>query len=95
MVHGDDWPTHFERLKPHLRVAYIKDAHRQRHFVAFGEGEFSSTDYFTRLKQMNYTAPLSMHIEYDWARGGEQNRAALGRALRESLGTLRKWMAAA
>jgi sugar phosphate isomerase/epimerase len=95
VVHGDDWKKHFEQLKPHLGVAYIKDADRKRRFVAFGEGEFGQTDYFTRLKQVNYSAPFSMHIEYDWAKGGEQNRAALARALRESLATLRKWVAAA
>lgn len=95
VVHGDDWKKHFERLKPHLGVAYIKDADRERRFVAFGEGEFGQTDYFTRLKQMNYSAPFSMHIEYDWAKGGEQNRAALAGAVRESLAMLRKWVGAA
>jgi len=95
IVHGDEWKTHFEKLKPHIRVAYIKDADRQRHFVPFGEGEFGRTDYFTRLRKMNYSAPLSVHIEYDWARGDEKNREALTRALHESLGVLRKWLAAA
>jgi sugar phosphate isomerase/epimerase len=95
IVHGDDWKTHFDKLKSHLHVAYIKDADRKRHFVAFGEGEFGRTDYFTRLKRMNYAAPLSLHIEYDWTRGGEKSRETLARALRESLGVLRKWLAAA
>lgn len=95
VVHGDDWKMHFERLRPHIRVAYIKDVRRQGRFVAFGEGEFGQTDYFTRLKQMNYSAPFSMHIEYEWAEGGEQNRAALAKALRESLAALRRWIAAA
>lgn len=95
IVHGDEWKTHLEKLKTHIRVAYIKDAARGKGFVAFGEGDFGQTDYFTRLKQMNYAAPLSMHIEYNWARGGEKNREALARALRESLTTVRKWIAAA
>lgn len=95
IVHQDEWSTHFERLKPHLRVAYIKDAHRERRFVAFGDGEFGQTDYFTRLKQMNYAAPLSMHIEYNWAKGGERNRETLAAALRDSLAMTRKWIAAA
>lgn len=95
VVHGDDWQKHFEQLKPHLGVAYIKDADRKRRFVAFGEGEFGKTDYFTRLKQMNYATPFSVHIEYDWAKGGGQNRETLARALRESLATVRKWIAAA
>ena len=95
IVHGDEWKPHFEKLKPHIRVAYIKDADRQRHFVPFGEGEFGRTDYFTRLKRINYSAPLSVHIEYDWGRAGEQNREKLARALAESLGVLRKWLVAA
>ncbi len=95
IVHGDEWKTHFERLKSHVQVAYLKDADRKRRFVAFGEGEFGGTDYFTRLKQMHYAAPLSMHIEYNWAKGGEPNRDALAKALRESLAAVRKWIAAA
>lgn len=95
IVHQDDWPTHFERLKPHLHVAYIKDAHRERRFVPFGEGEFSQTDYFTRLKRMNYTAPLSLHIEYNWAKPADRNRENLAVALRASLAKTREWIAAA
>jgi len=95
IVHGDNWAAHFERLKSHIRVAYVKDADRTRRFVRFGTGEFARTDFFTRLKQMGYAAPLSLHIEYDWADGGEQTRAALARALRDSLGVLRQWLRAA
>lgn len=95
IVHGDEWKTHFENLKSHIQVAYIKDADRKRRFVRFGEGEFNRTDYFSRLKAMNYRAPLSVHIEYDWAQGGPENRETLAAALRDSLGVLRKWVAAA
>jgi len=94
IVHGDDWKTHFEKLKTHLHVAYIKDAARDKGFVPFGEGEFGRTDYFTRLKKMNYTAPLSLHIEYDWAKGGEKTRGTLAKALRESFSVVRTWLAA-
>jgi len=95
LVHGDEWTGLFEKLRPHVQVAYVKDADRRRGFVPFGQGEFGRTDFFTRLKQMNYAAPLSLHIEYDWAGPGEKNRAALARAVRESLGVLRRWLAAA
>lgn len=95
LVHGDEWPAHFERLKPHLRVAYVKDTHRERRFVPFGEGEFGQTDFFTRLKRMNYAAPLSLHIEFDWAREGRRDRAALAAAVRHSAGKLREWLARA
>lgn len=95
LVHGDDWPAHFECLQPHLRVAYIKDTHRVRRFVPFGEGEFGQTDFFTRLKRMNYAAPLSMHTEFDWARDGQRDRAALAAAVQHSANKLREWLAAA
>ena len=28
VVHGDDWRRHFEKLKSHLKVAYVKDVTR-------------------------------------------------------------------
>lgn len=92
LVHGEEWPVHFERLKPHLRVAYIKDTHRERRFVPFGEGEFGQTDFFTRLKRMHYAAPLSLHIEFDWAREGRRDRTALATAVRHSADKLREWL---
>ena len=96
LVHGDDWPKYFTALQPHLRVAYVKDTHRQRRFVPFGEGEFARTDFFKRLKAMKYSAPLSLHIEYDWDDGGKaRTAAALEKAARASTETLRRWCAAA
>jgi sugar phosphate isomerase/epimerase len=96
LVHGDDWPKYFTALQPHLRVAYVKDTHRQRRFVPFGEGEFARTDYFKRLKAMKYTAPLSLHIEYDWDQAGKARTApALQQAAKTSTETLRRWLAAA
>ncbi|MBM3888041.1 MAG: sugar phosphate isomerase/epimerase [Verrucomicrobia bacterium] len=96
VVHGDEWPAHFERLKPHIRVAYIKDMKRPRQFLAFGEGEFGKSDYFKRLKQLNLASPLSMHIEYEWCpKGQEKTRAALLKVLKDSHRVLRQWLAAA
>jgi sugar phosphate isomerase/epimerase len=96
LVHGDDWPKHFTTLQPHLRVAYVKDTHRQRRFVPFGEGEFAQTDFFKRLKAMNYSAPLSLHIEYNWDdRGKARTAAALLQAATQSTKAVRAWLAAA
>ena len=96
IVHGDDWPPHFEKLKGHLKVAYIKDAKKSARFVPFGEGDFKNTDYFTRLKQLGYTAPFSIHIEFDWDdKGRNKTRAALLKALKESAAVLRQWVAGA
>jgi sugar phosphate isomerase/epimerase len=96
ITHGQRWPAHFERLKTHLKVAYVKDTDKNGRFVPFGEGEFSQTDWFKRLRQMGYRAPLSIHIEFDWARpGGVRTRPALLQALQESVRALRRWLAQA
>jgi L-ribulose-5-phosphate 3-epimerase len=96
LVHGDDWPARFAKLQPHLGVVYVKDTHRQRRFVPFGEGEFKQTNFFSRLKGMNYSAPISLHIEYDWHDGGKaRTQAALLQAATACNRTLRTWLAAA
>jgi sugar phosphate isomerase/epimerase len=89
--HGDRWPEHFERLKDHIRVVYIKDVRRPAQFVPFGQGEFSRTDYFQRLIKMNYHAPLSIHIEFPWAPEGKKTRAALVKTLVDCRKAVRTW----
>lgn len=92
VVHQDEWKTHFEKLKSHLGIAYIKDADRVKRFVAFGEGEFSRTDYFQKLKAMDYRRPFSVHIEYEWTpKGQPKTREALLRVLKESRQAVNKW----
>ena len=96
VVHGDGWRPHFEKLKPHLKIAYVKDVTRAGRWVPFGEGDVASTGYFTLLKQMDYHAPVSMHIEFDWNDGGKsRTRPALLKALQESSRTLKRWLASA
>jgi len=95
VVHGDDWRRHFEKLKSHLKVAYVKDVTRGGRWVPFGQGDIASTGYFKLLKQMGCRAPVSMHIEFDWADGGKaKTRAALAKALQESVQVLRRWLSA-
>ena len=93
IAHGDDWRRHFEQLKSHLKVAYIKDIKRGQGFVRFGQGELASTGYFKLLKQLRYRAPVSLHIEFDWTDGGKsKTRPALLKALQESARVLRHWL---
>ena len=66
LTHGEQWPAHFEALQPWIKVAYVKDSKPGAGFVPFGQGEMGRTDYFRRLRKMNYAAPLSVHIEYPW-----------------------------
>ena len=95
ITHGDQWISHFEKLKSHIRVAYVKDV-RQGRFVRFGEGEVGRVGYFKLLKQLGYAAPVSIHIEYPWSEQGKsKTRDALVKVLKESAGVLKQWLAQA
>lgn len=94
VVHGDDWRSYFEKLRPHFKIAYVKDVKRKGGWVPFGQGDIAGTGYFQLLRQMRYRAPVSMHVEFDWTEGGKsKTRAALVKALRESTRVLRQWLA--
>jgi sugar phosphate isomerase/epimerase len=95
VVHGDDWRRHFEKLKSHLKIAYVKDVKRPGRWVPFGDGEIAQTGYFKLLKELRYQAPVSLHIEFDWTDGGKsKTRAALVKALQDSSRVLRRWLSA-
>ena len=91
IVHGDAWRPRFEKLKPHVRVVYVKDVQRPARFVPFGQGEFGRSGFFPMLARMNYRAPLSMHIEYPWAPPGKKTRSALAAVLKENRRVLGQW----
>ena len=62
--------------------------------MPFGEGELGKTGYFTLLKQLGYHAPISLHIEFDWAdKGKTKTRDALLDALKKSTRVLKTWLA--
>jgi sugar phosphate isomerase/epimerase len=92
VVHGDKWREHFDRLRLHFKIAYIKDVKRSGGWVRFGQGAITSTGYFALLQEMHYHAPISLHIEFDWATDGKKTRAALLQALKESSRVLRDWL---
>ena len=94
VVHGDGWRAHFEKLKPYLKIAYVKDVTRNGRWLPFGEGDIGSIGYFKLLKELKYQAPVSLHIEFDWTNGGKsKTRPALVKALQESARVLRRWLA--
>ncbi|MGH7971493.1 MAG: sugar phosphate isomerase/epimerase family protein [Limisphaerales bacterium] len=94
VVHGAEWRTHFERLRPHFKIAYVKDVKRGAGWVRFGDGEIGSSGYFELLRSIGYHAPVSMHIEYDWSdHGTHKSRADLLQVLKDNSKVLRGWLA--
>jgi sugar phosphate isomerase/epimerase len=91
ITHGDGWRSRFEKLKPHIRVVYVKDVKRPASFVPFGQGEFGPSGFFPMLARMGYHAPLSLHIEYPWAPAGKKTRPALAAVLKQSRRALGQW----
>jgi sugar phosphate isomerase/epimerase len=95
-VHGPDWRQRFDKIKPHLRTVYVKDVNREKRFVPLSQGEVGTTDFFKMLKQVGYNAPISLHIEYDWAPGAQpETRQALLKAVKDSVRVLKRWLAEA
>ena len=93
MVHGDQWRAHFEKLKPHIKVVYVKDVTRDGHWLPFGQGAIGGLGYFKLLRQMGYRAPISLHVEFDWTEQGKsKTRAALVKALGDSARALKRWL---
>jgi sugar phosphate isomerase/epimerase len=91
ITHGDQWRPRFQRLREHVRAVYVKDVKRPAQFVRFGEGEFGRTGFFPWLARLNCRAPLSIHVEYDWAPPGGKGHAALLETLRHSRKMLGRW----
>ena len=91
IVHKDGWRPHFEKLKSHLKIAYIKDAKNDGRWVPFGEGDIGKVGYFKLLKEIGYHAPLSLHMEYDWA-NRKPTRERLVKAMKDSAGIVRGWL---
>ncbi len=93
VVHGDAWRQHFDPLRPHIRVVYVKDVTPAGTWLPLGRGGIFQTGFFGLLPQMPYSGPFSLHVEYDWHQGGaSRNRATLLKALSQDQATLRGWL---
>lgn len=93
VVHGAAWRPFFERLKPHFKIAYVKDVQLPRNWVPFGQGALAGSGYFELLRQMQYQAPVSLHVEFDWTdHGKSKTRSGLVKALQNSGRVLRSWL---
>ncbi|HYG33452.1 MAG TPA: sugar phosphate isomerase/epimerase family protein [Clostridia bacterium] len=90
IVHGDNWKPYTEKLKDYLQVTYIKDVSRAGKWVPLGEGRVKESGYFQFLKQIGYRAPISLHVEYNWApKGQAETREGLVKALAENVRVLK------
>jgi sugar phosphate isomerase/epimerase len=94
VVHGERWREKFEKIRTHLSVAYAKDWKKNGGWVAMGEGDLLASGYFTELKRMKYSAPVSLHVEHDWdKKGAARTREQLLKVLRKDSAVLRSWFA--
>ncbi len=91
VTHGDAWRVRFKKLKPHVRAVYVKDVQRPTRFVPFGQGEFGRSGFLPMLAKMNYRAPLSLHVEYEWASPGKKTQSALAAVLKENRRIVGQW----
>jgi sugar phosphate isomerase/epimerase len=93
VVHGPGWLPLFRKLQPWVKIVYIKDVKLPSRWVPIGQGEIHGTGYFRLLKEMNYAAPISMHLEYDWDdHGSKRNRETLLKNLKTDQEQLRRWL---
>ena len=93
VVHGDQWRAHFEKLKSHIKVVYVKDVTRDGRWVPFGQGAIGALGYFKLLRQMGYRGPICLHVEFGWTeKGKSKTREALVKALRDSNRALKQWL---
>ncbi|MBI3463641.1 MAG: hypothetical protein HY000_11375 [Planctomycetes bacterium] len=89
---GLAWPIHFNLVRPHLGIVYVKDFAwhgRRAENVPLGAGQVDRK-FFTQLQKSGYTGPISVHVEYLEQAGVREN----AEALRTDLATLRAWLAA-
>ncbi|HWQ91109.1 MAG TPA: TIM barrel protein [Clostridia bacterium] len=95
VVHGDQWRAHFEKLRSHVRIVYVKDVKRAGQWVPLGEGDIYQTGFFGKLREIGYAAPVSLHVEHDWNQGQPKRREVMLQTLQRDTQRLRRWLAAA
>ncbi len=90
---GLAWPLNFQLAKPHLGAIYIKDFQwkgRHAEIAPLGTGQVDPS-FIKQLKKTDFEGPISLHVEYLHKAGVKKNIAAL----KQDLGTLRRWIASA
>jgi sugar phosphate isomerase/epimerase len=93
---GQSWPTQFYLLKPWFGMVYCKDFDwdkktRKPVNVPLGTGMVDYPKFFSMLRQINYTGPISLHMEYKDHRDPKLQDESIA-AVRQDLKTLRSLM---
>lgn len=89
------WLTNFKVLAPYIKMSAIKDfAWYQTNdgwhsgFPPIGQGMINWKETFALYKDINFTGPLSMHIEYDIEGEGEEKHKNEIKAIKRDLDVL-------
>lgn len=69
---GNAWPLGLQYIQPHINTLVVKDFRWEKkngkwqvHNTPIGEGMVDFTSFFKMLKEMDITAPVSVHYEYE------------------------------
>jgi len=87
---GLSWPVLFNVATPYLGAVYVKDfvwEGQKPENVPLGQGRVAK-GFFTQLKNVNFTGPISLHVEYLPKGSVSENLAAM----KEDLVTLKSWL---
>lgn len=93
MEGGLSWPLQFKLIQSHLGAVFVKDSRWENGKVKntpLGEGQVDK-QFFTQLKQINFTGPISLHVEY---LDTKKDKKLLADAFKKDFSTLRTWLGA-
>ncbi|NOY00384.1 MAG: TIM barrel protein [Verrucomicrobia bacterium] len=93
---GLSWPTEFHLMKPWFGMIYCKDfdwdKKKKKPFnVPLGTGMVNYPQFFSMLKKINYSDPISLHIEYIDHRDPKLQQQSIA-AIRQDYKTLQTLM---
>lgn len=96
---GYAWPIHFHRIKAFIKAVIVKDfrwvyegdSKAEVNWYPIGQGCIDP-EFFTMLKNIDYSGPVTMHHEYEVEGSGKQRLDNLIEAMKRDTNTLRKWL---
>ncbi|MBI2946065.1 MAG: sugar phosphate isomerase/epimerase [Verrucomicrobia bacterium] len=89
-----EWRDRFLAVRRHIRVMYLRDFKANQGYVAMGKGDVGASGFFPLLREMNYRAPISYHLEYPWHQGRQKDRKTLVEVMKREAAVMRGWLRA-